>query len=231
MQNKLKWYYLKNKLSLVKKEYSLSFLEYLKYKNIFIFYNNLYSIINYFNKDISKIQYINNEFIITLKQNNRLLYILSFLKNHYKFQFKELVDICTVDYYHKKYRFEINYMLLSLKYKMRLRLKINTKEQEIIPSITSLFSAANWLERENYDMFGIFFSKHPDLRRILTDYGFEGFPFRKDFPLSGYIELRYDDEQRAIVYESIEMAQEFRFFDFSSPWTYSTNKKIKQHEE
>jgi NADH:ubiquinone oxidoreductase subunit C len=108
--------------------------------------------------------------------------------------------------------------LLSLKYKFRLRIKLYVNENEYISSIVGLYSGANWLERENWDMFGIYFTNHPDLRRILTDYGFEGFPFRKDFPLSGYIELRYDDEDRVVVYENLEITQEFRYFDFASPW-------------
>jgi len=131
-------------------------------------------------------------------------------------QFKTLNDICVVDYPGKINRFEIIYNLTSIKYNFRLFLKSYTANY--INSISSIFKSANWIERECWDMFGIFFLEHPDLRRILTDYGFEGFPLRKDFPLTGYIEVRYDDEKSSIVYEPIEMSQEYRLFNFSSPW-------------
>jgi len=131
-------------------------------------------------------------------------------------QFKILNDICVVDYPEKMDRFEINYNLLSVKYNFRVFIKSYTPAY--ISSISGLYNSANWIERECWDMFGIFFTNHPDLRRILTDYGFEGFPLRKDFPLTGYIEIRYDDEKSNIVYEPLEMSQEYRLFNFTSPW-------------
>lgn len=186
-----------------------------------LLYNNLYIIIKSINKLITQVNIINNEIIIELKKKNYLIPILIFFKNHYKTQMKILVDICTTDYLFKNNkRFEINYILLSIKYNFRIRIKLYLKENDTLPSIQYIYSSANWLERENWDMFGIFFNNHPDLRRILTDYGFEGFPFRKDFPLNGYIELRYDDEKRVVVYENIEITQEFRNFDFASPWDW-----------
>lgn len=183
----------------------------------------------YFNFFIKEIKIINNELSFILNDPNKLKIILLFLKNHYKFQFKELIDICTVDYCYKNidYRFQLNYFLLSLKYKIRLKIKIYLNLPTIINSSITLYSSSNWLERENWDLFGIFFVNHTDLRRILTDYGFDGFPFRKDFPLSGYIELRFDDEKKIVVYEKLELMQEFRFFDFVTPWDWNYNLILK----
>jgi NADH/F420H2 dehydrogenase subunit C len=229
MAIKFKWYFLNSKIKNNQLKSILTFNEYQKIKNIKLFFNNLYSLIKYVGYWIKEIKIINNEFIIFISSKDYLLPLIMFLKNHYKYQFKELVDICTVDFLNidKNKRFEINYILLSIKYNCRIRIKLYIEEQEIVNSISNIYSSANWLERENWDMFGIFFYNHPDLRRILTDYGFEGFPFRKDFPLSGYVELRYDDEKRVVVYEALELAQEFRVFDFSSPWDWNerVNKK------
>lgn len=147
-----------------------------------------------------------------------LVQVLTFLKFNSNLQFKSLIDIAVVDLPEKKYRFEISYNLLSVFYNLRIRVKTYTDEFKSLPSVTQLFSSANWLEREIWDLFGIMFSNHPDLRRILTDYGFEGHPLRKDFPLTGFIELRYDENKKQIVYESIELSQEFRYFDAISPW-------------
>lgn len=230
MRINMKWYSLNPNLNDNYLKLLLNNSEFNKIKNIKLLFNNLYSILNVLSKHIDNIHIYHNELVITLKSKDSLTLILLYLKNHYKYQFKELVDICTVDYLNIKdnKRFEINYILLSLKYFFRLRIKLYVEEQEIVNSITNLYSSANWLERENWDLFGIYFYNHPDLRRILTDYGFEGFPFRKDFPLSGYIELRYDDEKRVVVYESLELAQEFRLFNFASPWDWNEkiNKKI-----
>jgi NADH-quinone oxidoreductase subunit C len=132
------------------------------------------------------------------------------------FQFKILSDICVVDFFAKTKRFELSYNFLSVRYNFRLILK--TYVVAGIQSITSVFNSAIWLEREAWDMFGVFFFNHPDLRRILTDYGFDGFPLRKDFPLTGYVEVRYDDSIASIVYEPLEMSQGYRFFNFISPW-------------
>jgi len=126
--------------------------------------------------------------------------------------------VCGVDYPTRPNRFEVVYHLLSHRYNSRIRVKTYCDEVTPVPSITPLFPAANWFEREAYDMFGIYFSGHPDLRRILTDYGFEGYPLRKDFPLSGYVEVRYDEEKKRIVAEPLELAQQFRNFDYGSAW-------------
>ena len=131
---------------------------------------------------------------------------------------KVLVDITATDYPERKERFEIVYNLLSLSHNHRVRVKVLTDENTPIPSIVPLFSAAGWFEREVWDMFGVFFADHPDLRRMLTDYGFEGHPLRKDFPLTGYVEVRYDEERKGVVYEPVKLTQDFRSFDFMSPW-------------
>ncbi len=144
--------------------------------------------------------------------------ILSFLCNDANCLFQVLVDICGVDYPDRDERFEIVYNLLSLKHNVRIRVKVTTDESAPVPSVSQIYPAAGWFERECWDMYGVFFSEHPDLRRMLTDYGFDGHPLRKDFPLTGYVEVRYDDEQRRVVYEPVKLVQEFRSFDFLSPW-------------
>lgn len=144
--------------------------------------------------------------------------VLTFLRDDANCQFKVLVDVCGVDYPNREERFEVVYNLLSMTLNQRVRVKLAADEKKPVPSVVSVFSSANWWEREAWDMFGIYFSGHPDLRRIMTDYGFEGHPLRKDFPLSGYVEIRYDDEQKRVVYEPVKMAQDFRSFDFTSPW-------------
>jgi NADH/F420H2 dehydrogenase subunit C len=154
--------------------------------------------------------------LILVAKSDYIFELISSLKNNSILQAKVLSDICVIDYPAKSERFEINYNLLSPKYNIRFFVKTYT--QAYVPSLSSLFSGANWTERECWDMFGIFFLNHPDLRRILTDYGFDGFPLRKDFPLTGYIEIRYDDEKSNIVYEPLEMSQEYRLFNFTSPW-------------
>ncbi|KAF7251826.1 NADH dehydrogenase [ubiquinone] iron-sulfur protein 3, mitochondrial [Varanus komodoensis] len=144
--------------------------------------------------------------------------VLSFLKDHTTAQFKSLADLTAIDVPSRQYRFEIIYNLLSLRYNSRIRVKTYTDELTPLDSAFPIYNAANWYEREVWDMYGVFFANHPDLRRILTDYGFEGHPFRKDFPLSGYVEVRYDDEVKRVVAEPLELAQEFRKFDLNSPW-------------
>ncbi|GGC56076.1 NADH-quinone oxidoreductase subunit C [Chelatococcus reniformis] len=129
-----------------------------------------------------------------------------------------LIDICGVDYLERERRFDVVYHLLSPKHNRRVRIKVQTDETTPVPSLAALHPAADWFEREAYDLYGIVFSGHPDLRRILTDYGFEGHPLRKDFPLTGFVEVRYDDEQKRVVYEPVVLRQEFRSFDFLSPW-------------
>lgn len=144
--------------------------------------------------------------------------VLGFLRDDPRCQFQCLMDLCGVDYPDRALRFEVVYNLLSLKHNRRIRVKVATDEATPVPSATAVFSTAGWFEREAWDLYGILFSEHPDLRRILTDYGFEGHPLRKDFPLTGYVEVRYDDEQKRVVYEPVKLVQEFRSFDFLSPW-------------
>ena len=144
--------------------------------------------------------------------------VLFFLKNNTNAQFKTLIDISCTDFPERANRFEVNYHLLSIKYNKRLAIKTYTNEIHPLPSVVTIFKNACWSEREVMDLFGVFFLNNPDLRRILTDYGFEGYPLRKDFPLSGYFEVRYDDNYKYIVHESLELTQEFRFCEYMSPW-------------
>ena len=144
--------------------------------------------------------------------------IMTFLRDDTSCQFKLLVDLCGVDWPERVQRFDVVYHLLSMKHNQRVRVKVQTDETTPVPSITGVYSAAGWFEREAWDMYGIMFSGHADLRRLLTDYGFEGHPLRKDFPLTGYVEVRYDEEQKRVIYEPVRLPQEFRRFDFMSPW-------------
>jgi NADH-quinone oxidoreductase subunit C len=147
-----------------------------------------------------------------------LLKLIAFLRDDQNCKFKQVSDITAVDYPEREKRFEVVYHLLSFNHNMRLRVKLEVGEEETVPSLTGLYPGANWFEREVWDLFGIYFSDHPDLRRILTDYGFEGHPLRKDFPLTGHVELRYDETQKRVVYEPVKLVQDFRTFDFVSPW-------------
>src|SRR2546423_14415769 len=144
--------------------------------------------------------------------------VLVALRDDTQCQFEQLIDICGVDYPERAKRFDVVYHLLSPRRNQRMRVKCETDAETAVPSVIELFPAANWYEREAYDMYGILFSGHPDLRRILTDYGFQGYPLRKDFPLTGYVEVRYDDDQKRVVYEPVKLTQELRSFDFESPW-------------
>lgn len=144
--------------------------------------------------------------------------VLTYLRDEPSLMFKELVDLCGVDYPDREQRFDVVYHLLSLHQNQRIRVKVVTDEMTPVPSVVSVFPTAGWFEREAWDMYGILFSDHPDLRRILTDYGFEGHPLRKDFPQTGYVELRYDEEQKRVVYEPVQLRQDFRNWDFLSPW-------------
>ncbi|MCD7108827.1 NADH-quinone oxidoreductase subunit C [Rhizobium sp. DKSPLA3] len=144
--------------------------------------------------------------------------LLTFLRDDARCGFVNIIDVCGVDYPARAERFDVVYHLLSPKQNLRIRVKVATSEEEPVPSICGVFPGADWFEREAYDMYGILFTGHPDLRRILTDYGFEGYPLRKDFPLTGYVEVRYNDEAKRVVYEPVELKQEFRNFDFLSPW-------------
>jgi len=149
---------------------------------------------------------------------DKVIALLTFLRDDPKCLFKQLIDICGVDWPERANRFDVVYNLLSLKNNIRVRVKIQTDETTPVPSVEPIYKSAGWFEREAYDLYGIWFSDHPDLRRILTDYGFEGHPMRKDFPLTGFVELRWDDVQKRVVYEPVKLQQEFRRFDFLSPW-------------
>jgi len=140
------------------------------------------------------------------------------LRDDPRLLFKVLIDVTAVDYPERPERFEVVYQLLSTKTNRRVRIKVATDETSAVPSISTVFSSAGWYEREVWDLFGIYFADHPDLRRILTDYGFDGHPLRKDFPLTGYVEVRYDEDRKRVVYEPVRLKQEFRSFDFMSPW-------------
>jgi NADH-quinone oxidoreductase subunit C len=144
--------------------------------------------------------------------------VLKLLRDDAQCRFEVLIDICGVDYPGRERRFEVVYHLLSPRMNQRIRVKVAADEATPVPSAVDVFAAANWYEREAYDMYGILFSGHPDLRRLLTDYGFQGYPLRKDFPLTGHVEVRYDDEAKRVVYEPVKLTQEFRSFDFESPW-------------
>jgi NADH-quinone oxidoreductase subunit C len=149
---------------------------------------------------------------------NQILDVVDFIKNDEACEFRQITDIAGVDFPERTKRFDVIYHFLSFKHNIRLRIKITISEDETISSITSIFPAANWFEREAFDMYGIQFKDHPDLRRILTDYGFEGYPLRKDFPLSGNVEIRYDEIDKKIIHEPVNLQQDFRSFDIQSPW-------------
>jgi len=144
--------------------------------------------------------------------------VLTLLRDDPRGQFVSIIDICGADYPARAKRFDVVYHLLSPKLNIRIRIKLQTDEDTPVPSVTAVYPGADWFEREAYDLYGILFTGHPDLRRLLTDYGFEGYPLRKDFPLTGFVEVRYDDEVKRVVYEPVQLKQEFRSFDFLSPW-------------
>ena len=164
---------------------------------------------------------INNELVITTKVNN-IYNLLEDLKKKENLNFEMLLDITAVDYPKRAKRFEIVYILLSLKNHLRLRVKTFINDSEIVPSISKLYKCARWYEREVWDMYGISFKGNDDLRRLLTDYGFEGHPLRKDFPLTGFVELRYDETKKKVAYSKVKLTQDYRNFDFLSPWEGGT---------
>jgi len=159
-----------------------------------------------------------------LIQTNQLLEVINVLKNHFKYQFKVLTCISGVDYPENLYRFQVVYELLSIKYNTRIRIKVLSNELVPVNSLEKIFSGASWWECEIWDMFGIFFQNKTNLTRLLTDYGFHGYPLRKDFPLSGFTELRYNVTKNRVVYEPLELAQEYRTFEYISPWENFTKK-------
>ena len=168
-------------------------------------------------EETNSLQIADDEIVISSAATS-LLRLIQFLKEDQNCKFNILIDICGVDYPEKDKRFEIVYHFLSLSVNRRIRVKLMTDEGTKIPSIVDLFPSAGWYEREVYDLFGVIFSGNTDLRRLLTDYGFKGHPLRKDFPLTGYVEVRYDEEQKRVIYEPVKLTQEFRNFDFVSPW-------------
>ncbi len=175
----------------------------------------------------------NDELLIDVEINN-LHSVLLFLKTDIKFKFKQLIDIVAVDYPNNEKRFKIYYLLLSHENNIRIKISITFNIDEKIPSITKIYPSANWMEREVFDMYGIKFKNHPDLRRILTDYNFKGFPLRKDFPLTGFNEVRYSEKEKKVIYESVKLEQNYRDFDFDSPWEgtkYLENLKLKTKNE
>lgn len=163
----------------------------------------------------AKIRY--NELTVEVYTGS-IVRVLTILRDNPDCKFKVLLDICGVDYPDRSPRFRVVYHLLSMEYNQRIRVKVATDPELPVPSVTSIFHSANWYEREVWDLFGVPFTDHPDLRRIMTDYNFEGHPLRKDFPLTGYVELRYSDEEKRVVYEPVRLMQNYRNFDFLSPW-------------
>ena len=170
-----------------------------------------------FPDDIESSEIIVGELVVTVSLP-AIQKVAKFVRDDANCLMKICADVCGVDYPEREQRFEVVYNLLNMKHNLRLRLKVKTDEDTQVPSVSGIWPTANWFEREVWDMYGVFFSDHPDLRRILTDYGFEGHPLRKDFPLTGYVEMRYDDDKGRCVYEPVKLAQDFRKFDFLSPW-------------
>jgi len=170
-----------------------------------------------FPDDVIRAEIVRDELSVDV-QAAAIRRILSWLRDEPSALFQELVDLCGVDYPDRPERFDVVYHLLSIKHNQRVRVRLATDEDTPVPSVTGVFPAAGWFEREAWDMYGILFAEHDDLRRLLTDYGFEGHPLRKDFPLTGYVEVRYDEEQKRVVYEPVQLQQDWRSFDFLSPW-------------
>ena len=161
---------------------------------------------------------INHNIICLNIENEDLLEVILFLKNNNEIKFKQLIDITAVDYPENERRFKIVYLLLSHEFNSRIIISFFINENEVVTTLTSIFPAANWMEREVFDMYGIKFKDHPDLRRILTDYNFEGYPLRKDFPLTGHNEVRYSEDEKKVIYEPVKLEQNYRNFDYESPW-------------
>ena len=172
----------------------------------------------------------NNELLIETEENE-LLDVVQFLKSNEKCKFRQLIDIAGVDYPENEKRFELIYLFLSHEHNLRIKLLIKFQINQTIVSLTKIFPSANWMEREVFDMYGVKFKNHPDLRRILTDYGFKGHPLRKDFPLTGFNEVRYSEKEKKVVYEPVKLEQNYRNFDFESPWEGTSYiKEIKNNK-
>lgn len=173
---------------------------------------------------------IKGELVIYINRSS-LLDVMTFLRDDASCKFSQLIDVTAVDYPERPERFEVVYQLLSMKHNGRIRVKLATDENTPVESLSNLFSAATWFEREVWDMYGVMFANNPDHRRILTDYGFDGHPLRKDFPLTGYVELRYDQDLKRVVYEPVKLTQDFRRFDFMSPWEGLTDIQLPGDEK
>ena len=197
--------------------------------------NNLKKLEKLINSELaSKIQSScveNEELLIQISENN-LVEVVQFLKSNGQCKFKQLIDIAGIDFPDEEKRFEIVYLFLSHENNTRIKVSIKLDSKQVIDSITKIFPSANWMEREGFDVYGIKFKNHPDLRRILTDYGFKGHPLRKDFPLTGFNEVRYSEKDKKVIYEPVKLEQNYRNFDFESPWE-GTNyiKEIKKAEQ
>ena len=176
----------------------------------------------------SEIKY--NELLLKTSVNE-ILAVITFLKSNNRLKFKQLIDIAAIDYPNEDKRFELVYLLLSIENILRIKISVKFESNEKIPSITKIFPSANWMEREVFDMYGIKFINHPDLRRILTDYNFKGHPLRKDFPLTGFNEVRYSERDKKVIYEPVKLEQNYRNFDFSSPWEGTKYKKAIMEKE
>ena len=174
-------------------------------------------------------EFAQDELVLKAKRDE-IVNVLTHLRDDGACRFTQLVDVTAADYPSRPERFEVVYNMLSISNNTRVRVKLSASEETLVPSATAVFRSANWFEREVWDMYGILFSGHPDLRRILTDYGFEGHPQRKDFPLTGYVELRYDEEQKRVVYEPVKLTQDFRNFDYLSPWEGMTDIQLPGDE-
>lgn len=170
-----------------------------------------------FENEVHGFEVAYGELTVTARAD-KIVAILTGLRDEAHYKFVQLIDICGVDYPERAMRFDVVYHLLSLKHNIRIRIKVQADDEVPVPSVVGVYPSANWYEREVWDMYGVMFDDHPDLRRLLTDYGFQGHPQRKDFPLTGYVELRYSEEERRVVYEPVKLQQEFRDFDFMSPW-------------
>ncbi len=196
--------------------------------------NNLLDLEKKINSELAtkiKSSQINHDQLYLNIDSDSLIEVLVFLKNNSSTKFRQLVDITAVDYPEQKQRFKLIYLLLSHELNKRIILSYLVNENEVIPSITGIFPSANWMEREVFDMYGIKFKDHPDLRRILTDYNFEGFPLRKDFPLTGHNEVRYSEDEKKVVYEPVKLEQNYRNFDYESPWEGTKYiKEIKKND-
>jgi len=169
-----------------------------------------------------------NELLVETSEEE-LINVILFLKAHDKLKFKQLIDIAGVDYPEEEKRFNLVYLLLSHEKNIRIKISINFETEKKIPTLTKIYPSANWMEREAFDMYGVEFKDHPDLRRILTDYDFEGYPLRKDFPLTGFSEVRYSEKEKKVIYEPVKLEQNYRDFDFDSPW--EGTKYIKEINE